>query len=82
MRTLARFPVPRLSQSSLDSISLAAGLAVASRLGAGNTSSNVLVLEAGSDGQGHPRIDVPGFAGASDECMYRSQGAITLTRRA
>ncbi|GAA5927255.1 hypothetical protein JCM3775_002496 [Rhodotorula graminis] len=42
-----------------------AGLAVASRLGAGDSSSTVLVLEAGGNGQGDPRVDIPGFAGAA-----------------
>ncbi|GAA5894803.1 hypothetical protein JCM8208_006076 [Rhodotorula glutinis] len=47
-----------------------AGLAVAGRLGAGNSSSTVLVLEAGGNGQGDPRVDVPGFAGAALGTAY------------
>ncbi|BGP52030.1 hypothetical protein JCM10450v2_008001 [Rhodotorula kratochvilovae] len=47
-----------------------AGLAVASRLAAGNSSSNVLVLEAGGSGQGDPSIDIPGFAGAALGTQY------------
>ncbi|GAA5839675.1 hypothetical protein JCM9279_005137 [Rhodotorula babjevae] len=47
-----------------------AGLAVASRLGAGNSSSTILVLEAGGNGQGDPRVDIPGFAGAALGTQY------------
>ncbi|GAA6053901.1 hypothetical protein JCM3770_005324 [Rhodotorula araucariae] len=40
-----------------------AGLAVASRIAAGNSSSQVLVLEAGGDGRSDAKLRVPGLAG-------------------
>ncbi|GAA6039795.1 hypothetical protein JCM8097_004225 [Rhodosporidiobolus ruineniae] len=42
-----------------------AGLAVASRLAASNTSLSVLVLEAGERAVGNPGVDVPGLAGST-----------------
>ncbi|GAA5886372.1 hypothetical protein JCM5296_001885 [Sporobolomyces johnsonii] len=42
-----------------------AGLAVASRLSADNSSLNILVLEAGQSGAGNAGIDIPGFAGST-----------------
>ncbi|GAA5912643.1 hypothetical protein JCM6882_004699 [Rhodosporidiobolus microsporus] len=57
-----------LSQTSFDYLVVGggnAGLALASRLAAGNSSSSVLVLEAGQAAVANPGVDVPGLAGST-----------------
>ncbi|BGP20431.1 hypothetical protein JCM10213_001561 [Rhodosporidiobolus nylandii] len=48
-----------------DYVVVGAGLAVAARLSASNTSATVLVLEAGPSAAGNPGVDIPGFAGST-----------------